>query len=186
MKIFFATISLLFLLCFLSTSQTLAQEVAKTQNGQSNEQILREILSEIKQLRLVIATTNVNQLRFQMTFDQYKAQQSRVDSMNREMESIKNQLTATAGNPLRSNSEEMIRTSEERLQQTTDPRVRQNLERQIQQLKRNFEMQDQREKRMKERQTTLEMQIPVEQVKLDQLNAEMERIKQDINSLLNQ
>lgn len=184
MKIFFATISLLFLLCFLSTFETLAQEAVKTQNGQINEQILTEILSEIKQLRQVIAKTNVNQLRFQITFDQYKSQQIRVDSMNREMESIKNQLNA--GNPSRLNSEEMIKTSEERLQQTTDPRLRQNLERQIQQIKRNLETQEQREKRMKERQTTLEMQIPVEQVKLDQLNAEMERIKQDINSLLNQ
>lgn len=184
MKIFFATISLLFLLCFLSTSETLAQETAKTQNGQINEQILTEILSEIKQLRQVIAKTNVNQLRFQITFDQYKSQQIRVDSMNREMESIKNQLTV--GNPSRLNSEELIKTSEERLLQITDPRLRQNLERQIQQIKRNLETQEQREKRMKERQMTLEMQIPVEQVKLDQLNAEMERIKQDINSLLNQ
>ena len=184
MKIFVVTTSLLFLLCFLSTSETLAQEAAKKQNGQSGEQILTEILSEIKQLRLVIAKTNVNQVRFQITFDQYKAQQSRVDSMNREMESIKNQLTA--GNPLRSNNEELIKTSEERLQQTTDPRLRRNLERQIQQIKRNLATQEQREKRMKERQMTLEMQIPVEQVKLDQLNAEMERIKQDINSLLNQ
>ena len=39
---------------------------------------------------------------------------------------------------------------------------------------------------MKERQENLEMQLPVEQAKLDQLNAELERIKQDINSLLNQ
>ena len=184
MKRFFAIINFLFLLCFLLSSETSAQEVAKTQNGQGNEQILKEILSEIKQLRLVIGKTNVNQLRFQITFDQYKAQQSHVNSMNREIESIKSQLTA--GTQLRPNNEEMSRTFEERLQQTTDPRQRQNLERQIQQIKRNLEMQDQREKRMKERQTTLEMQIPAEQAKLDQLNAEMERIKQDINSLLNQ
>jgi predicted RND superfamily exporter protein len=184
MKRFFAIISFLFLLCFLLSSETSAQEAAKTQNGQSNEQVLKEILSEIKQLRLVIGKTNVNQLRFQITFDQYKAQQVRVDSMKREMESIKNQLTAS--NQFRSNNEEMIRTSEERLQQTIDLRQRQSLERQIQQIKRNFEMQDQREKRMKERQTTLEMQIPVEQVKLDQLTGEMEQIKHDINSLLNQ
>ena len=184
MKIFFATIGFLFLVCFLLSSETSAQAAAKTQNGQSNEQILKDILTEIKQLRLVLAKTNVNQLRFQITFDQFKAQQVRVDSMNREMESIKNQLTAS--NQSRPNNEEMIKTSEERLQQTVDPRQRQTLERQIQQIKRNFEIQDQREKRMKERQTTLEMQIPMEQVKLDQLNVEMERIKQDINSLLNQ
>ncbi len=183
MKTFFATIGFLFLLCVISTAQTPTQEAVKTPNGQS-EQVLREILSEIKQLRLVIANTNVNQLRFQVTFDQYKSQQNRVDSMNREMESIKNQLTG--GNPFRSNSEEMIKTTEERLQQTTDPRLRQNLERQIQSIKRNLEAQDQREKRLKERQTALELQTPVEQAKLDLLNAEVERIKQDINSLLNQ
>jgi hypothetical protein len=183
-KRFLAIISFLFLVCFLSLSETSAQETAKMQNGQSNEQILKEILSEIKQLRLVIGKTNVNQLRFQITFDQYKAQQSRVDSMKREMESIKTQLTAS--NQFRSNNEEMIRTSEERLQQTADPRQRQNLERQIQQIKRNLETQDQRDKRIKERHTTLEMQTPLEQVKLDQLSNEMEQIKQDINSLLNQ
>lgn len=184
MKRFFVIISFLFLVCFLLSSETSAQEVAKTQNGQSNEQILKEILSEIKQLRLVIGKTNVNQLRFQITFDQYKAQQSRVDSMKREMESIKNQLAAS--DQFRSNNAEMIRTSEERLQQTTDPRQRQTLERQIQQIKRNLETQDQRDKRMKERQTTLETQTPLEQGKLDQLTNEMEQIKQDINSLLNQ
>ncbi len=172
------------MLCFLLSSESLAQEAAKTQNGQSSEQILKEILSEMKQLRLVIAKTNVSQLRFQITFDQYKAQQIRVNSINREMESIKNQLTGIT--TIRSKDEEMIKTSEERLQQTTDLQQRQNLERQIQQIKRNLETRNQHEKRFKERQTTLEMQIPGEQVKLDQLNAEIEQIKQDLNSLLNQ
>ena len=184
MKTFLAAISFLFLLCVVSSAQTPTRETVKPSNEQSSEQVLGEILSEIKQLRQVIAKTNLNQLRFQMTFDQYKSQQSRVDSMNREMDSLKNQLTVS--NPFRANSEEMIKTSEERLAQTTDPRQRQNLERQIQSIKRNIETQEQREKRMKDRQTALELQIPVEQAKLDQLNYEMERIKQDINSLLNQ
>jgi chromosome segregation ATPase len=184
MKKKFAIISFLFLVCFISSVQTPAQETAKIRDGQSTEQVLREILAELKQLRFVVAKTNASQLRFQITFDQYKAQQARVDSMTREMESLKNQLTASV--QFRSNNEEMIKTVEERLQQTADPRQRQALERQVQQIKRNLETQDQREKRMKERQTNLEMQVPAEQVKLDQINFEMERIKQDLNSLLNQ
>lgn len=184
MKTFFSTIGILFLLCIISSAQTSAQEATKSQNGQSDELVLREILSELKQLRSTIAKTNVNQVRFQMTFDQYKSQQSRVDSMNREIESIKNQLAVT--NPFRSNSEQMMKATEEQLLQTTDPRLRQNLERQLQSIKRNLETQDQRDKRQKERQNTLEMQIPVEQAKLEQLNLEIERVKQDISSLLNQ
>ena len=184
MKSFLATISLLFLFCIISFSQTPAQEATKSQNGQSNEQVLREILSEIKQLRSVIAKTNVNQIRFQTTFEQFKSQQNRVDSMNREIELIKNQISSSSS--FRTNSDEMIKSTEERMQQTTDPRLRQNLERQIQSVKRNLDAQDQREKRLKERQTTLEMQIPIEQSKLFQLNSELESIKQDINSLLNE
>lgn len=180
MKTFFAAIGFLFLLCVISPVQASAQEPP---NGQNDAQLLREILAELKQLRSTIARTNVNQIRFQATFDQYKSQQNRVDSMNRELDSIKTQLTV---NPYRANSEDMIKATEERMEQTTDPRMRQNFERQIQSIKRNLEAQDQREKRTKERQTTLEMQIPIEQSKLDQLNVELESIKQDINSLLNQ
>lgn len=184
MKTFFAAVSFLFLLCVVSSSRISAQEASAAPNKQSDQQLLREIVAELKQLRSTIARTNVNQVRFQMTFEQYKSQQSRVDFMNREIDSIKNQLAVT--NPFRSNSEQMIKATEEQLLQTTDQRLRQNLERQIQSIKRNVETQDQRDKRQKERQNTLEMQIPVEQAKLEQLNLEMERIKQDINSLLNQ
>ena len=181
MKTFFGVILFLFV---LTTSQTLAQETNRPGSQPADQQVLREILLELKQLRSVIARTNVNQLRFQTTFDQYKIQQSRVDMMNRELDSVKNQLNAP--NPLRGMSEDQVKTLEERLLQTTDPRQRQNLERQIQTIKRNLEAQDQREKRLKDRQTTLESQIPYEQSKLEQLNSELERIKQDINSLLNQ
>lgn len=184
MKKNFAITSFLFLVCLLLSVQTPAQETAGAQDKPSSEQVLREILAEIKQLRLVVAKTNASQVRFQITFDQHKAQQARVDSMTREMESLKNQLTTSV--QFRANNEEMIKTVEDRLQQAADPRQRQTLERQVQQIKRNLETQDQREKRMKERQTNLEMQMPAEQIKLDQLNFEMERIKQDLNSLLNQ
>lgn len=184
MKTFFAAVGFLFLLCVISVSRTAAQQATVAPNGQGDQQLLREIVAELKQLRSIIARTNVNQVRFQMAFEQYKSQQSRVDSMNRELEFMKNQMTFN--NPNRQNSEEMIKANEERLLQTTDPRQRQGLERQIQSMKRNVEAQEQRDKRQKERQNTLEMQIPVEQAKLEQLSAEMERIKQDINALLNQ
>ncbi len=184
MKVFFATVSLLFLLCVVSTLPVTAQETPKTPNGQSNEQLLKEILAELKTLRSTLAKTNLNQLRFQTTFEQYKSQQNRVDSMSREIDSLKSQLIAAS--PFRANGEEVVKASEERLQEATDPRMRQTFERQIQSAKRNLEAQDQREKKMKERQSNLEIQLPVEQAKLDQLSFEVERIKQDINALLNQ
>lgn len=184
MKTFFAAVGFLFLLCVVSSSRALAQQANVLPNGQSDQQLLKEIVSELKQLRSIIARTNVNQVRFQMAFEQYKSQQNRVDSMNRELDSLKNLLILN--NPNRATSEEMLKNSEERLSETTDPRQRQSMERQIQMFKRNIEAMDQRDKRTKERQTTLEMQVPVEQSKLEQLNLEMERIKQDINSLLNQ
>jgi predicted nucleic acid-binding Zn-ribbon protein len=180
MKKIFTAISFVFLSLVILTAPAAAQpETSKT-----DQQILREILAELKQLRSTLARTTVNQLRFQTAFDQYKVQQTRVDSLSRELDSIKNQLNVM--NPVRALNEEQIKRSEEMLSQTTDPRQRQNLERQVQSARRNLEMQDQRDKRMKERQYTLEMQIPGEQAKLEQLNYELERIKQDINSLLNQ
>lgn len=182
MKRFFATAGFIFLWCAAVSAQTPVQEASKTPSN--DQQIFREILAELKQLRTTMAKMNVNQLRFQVVFDQYKLQQNRVDSMTRELEAVRNQVISN--NPFRQNSEEMIKVSEERLLQTTDPRQRQNLERQIQQVKRNLESQDQRDKRTKERLTTLEMQLPVEQAKLEQVNIELERIKQDINSMLNQ
>jgi predicted nucleic acid-binding Zn-ribbon protein len=169
---------------FLSLVILILPAAAQPEAAKTDQQILREILAELKQLRSTLARTTVNQLRFQTAFDQYKVQQTRVDSLSRELDSIKNQLNAM--NPVRALNEEQIKRSEEMMAQTTDPRQRQNLERQIQSARRNIEMQEQRDKRMKERQYALEMQIPGEQAKLDQLNFELERIKQDINSLLNQ
>lgn len=182
MKKNFATVSFLFLFCVISAFPAMAQTV--TPSSPDDTRLLNEILKELKQLRLTLAKTNVNQLRFQTVFEQYKSQQSRVDSMNRELEFTKNQMVTT--NPMRENFEEMIKSSEERLLQTTDQRQRQGLERQIQSMRRNIETQELRDKRTKERQTTLEMQIPVEQAKLEQINLELDRIKQDINTLLNQ
>lgn len=170
-----------FFYSFAASFQTSAQEAGQTSNSQVNEQVLREILAEIKQLRTTLARTGVNQIRFQTTFEQYKAQQSRVDMMNRELDSLKTQV---ANDRFRANTEDFVKQNEERLAQTTDPRQRQNLERQIQASKRNLEVQEERLKRLKDRQTDLEMKVPMEQAKLDQLNMELERIKQDINALL--
>lgn len=179
MKKFFAAFGLSFLLTVVAFSQAPTQE---SKSSQSDAQILREILAELKQLRSVMAKTSVNQARFQAAFEQYKTQQSLVTSLGREMDSIKSQLPTFA--TFRATNDDYIKAAEERLNQVTDPRQRQTIERQIQTSKRNIEMQDQREKRMKERQTALEMQIPMEQGKLDQLNAEIERIKQEMNALL--
>ena len=68
MKIFFATASLLLLLCAVSSLS--AQETPKPSNGAGDEQVLKEILAEIKSLRSIIAKTNLNQLHFQPTFEQ--------------------------------------------------------------------------------------------------------------------
>lgn len=184
MKKSLATISFLFLTCIVFASQTAAQSSTAV-NGLSpiEQQLLKEVITELKQLRSIIAKTNVNQVRFQMAFELHKAQQNRVDSMNRELEFMKNQMIVS---PMRQDMAEMIKSSEERLLETTDPRQRQNLERQIQSMKRNVEVQERREKSQKERQITLELQIPVEQAKLEQLNYEIERVKQDINAMLNQ
>ena len=185
MKTFLATVGFLFLLGIVSASTATAQQqTANTASVSANDQqLLREIVAELKQLRSTIVRTNVNQARFQMAFEQHKSQQNRVDSMSRELEFMKNQMNV---NPMRQDMAEMIKTSEERLLEMTDPRQRQNMERQIQSMKRNVEMQERREKSQKERQITLELQIPTEQAKLEQLNFEIERIKQEINALLNQ
>lgn len=183
MKKIYTAIGFLFLFSFAAIYQMAAQETVQMPNAQVNERILKEILSEVKQLRSTLVKTGVNQMRFQTTFEQYKSQQIRVDSMKRELDTVKNQLSATQ---FRANTEDIIKQTEERLNQTTDPRQRQNMERQLQSYKRSVEMQEQRDKRSKERQTDLEMQIPLEQAKLDNLNFEIERIKQDINQLLSQ
>ena len=182
-KIFLGTMVLLLLFGAVSFAQTLAQEAARLNPPPVNEQLLTAILSELKQMRSTLAKTTVNQMRFQIVFDQYKVQQNRVDSQTRELDSLKTQL---ATSPFRGNMDALVKQTEDRLAQTTDPRQRENMERQLQSIKRNVEVQNQREKILKERQTALEYQVPAERAKLDQLNAELEGIKADINSMLNQ
>jgi chromosome segregation ATPase len=186
MKKHFLLINFLFVLYVgLLTSQTFAQEAVKTPIGQSEQTTLKEILLELKQLRSTISKTNINMLRFQMTFEQLKAQQNRVESLTRQIEAIK-ELNANINPESDNRALEYIKTIEERLKQETDPNRRANLEAQLSRFKASVNTANIRQQRLKDRESTLINQLPFEQVKLDDLNNQMESIKRDVNSLLNQ
>src|SRR2546425_683989 len=79
----------LFMFCFVSPIKAQAQ----TKPAESaQDQTLKQLLTEVRELRLAVQRATVSNTRFQMLIERMRVQQTHVDALSRQLESLHSQV----------------------------------------------------------------------------------------------
>src|SRR5215470_12241390 len=77
--------------CCVSPPRSLAQTWNSAPQD-DHEQTLRQLLTEVRELRLVLQRAAFSSTRFQMLLERLRVEQTHVDSLRRDLESVRSQL----------------------------------------------------------------------------------------------
>jgi predicted nucleic acid-binding Zn-ribbon protein len=172
------------LLCFVGflclwPTNVSAQSEKPAQSAQPDrDQTLRQLLTEVHELRLAVQRATVNSTRFQMLIERVRVQQAHVDSLNRELENIHSQIAEIkAAKP---QMEQQIKDGEDQLDRTPDPNTHADLESRIKIVKANLARLNQEDERVRSRETALDTELQAAQGKLNELNGELDSLMVDL------
>src|SRR5437879_2638558 len=152
-------------LCFISPSTTLAQsnKPAEPTLG-DRDQTLKQLLTEVRELRLAVQRATVSNTRFQMLIERVRVQQAHVDALSRQLENIHSQVAEMkAAKP---QMEQQIKDAEDLLDRTPDPNAHADLESRIKGGKANLVRLAHEDERLRNRETSLDTELQAAQAKL--------------------
>lgn len=175
-------------ICFCwpnAAGQTANRSIAtlNTETKTEDEELVRTLVEEVRQLRLTLQRTTVGAYRFQLAFERLRLQQGRVDSLTRQMESLHLQLDSTKF--ARTQFEARAKDTQEQLDHEQDAKRRAVLEQQLKEYKRILGTQTQQEQRQRDREIVLTGQLQAEQLKLSDLNNQLDNLERELMSLSN-
>src|SRR3984893_12354981 len=116
-------------LCLLPINVS-AQSEKPTESAQPDrDQTLRQLLTEVHELRLAVQRATVNNTRFQMLIERVRVQQAHVDALSRQLENVHSQVAEIkAAKP---QMEQQIKDAEDLLDRTPDPNAHAELDSRI-------------------------------------------------------
>jgi chromosome segregation ATPase len=159
-------------LCLLPTNVS-AQSEKPAESAQSDrDQTFRQLLAEVRELRLAVQRLTVTNMRFQMLTERVKTQQAHVDALSGQLEdvhlTVANNLYAKAG------MEQQKKDDEDRLDGTTELSAHTELESRIKAVKSNLARHAQEEERLRNHRAALETELQSAQAKLNELNSRLD------------
>lgn len=162
---------------FISPMRACAQ--TKTAAAPADQdQTLQKLLNEVHELRLAVQRATANNTRFQMLIERTRLQQARVDSLSRQLENIHAQAAdMKAAKP---QLEQQIKDAEEQLDRTPEPNAHADLESRIKAAKANLSRMTQEEERLRNREAALDGQLQTEQLKLNELNSQLDALMNEL------
>jgi len=166
------TLCLLSLVC-LTTDGVFAQ--TSTQSAASradSDQVLKDILNEVRQLRADLQRLNVNAHRTQALLDRIKVQQEQVVRLNREVGNVRDELIGIRNRQTRTKD-----TLEMLEKQKSAGLVR---EEEVKAVAAELEELKQREQVLTEREPQLSAELDSTRATLMQLNARLDELEQEI------
>lgn len=169
------------LLCFLALSSVTAfAQAPKTNEAatQKDEQTLRSLLDEVRQLRVALQRANLNAYRAQITVERLRIQQDRVDRLARELEGVRREISEQGGWLAR--LPERLKDLENQLNVETNPTRRAQIETEYKDHKFSLEQTTKRAEQRREREAELGKQLQAEQLKLNELNDRLETLDREI------
>jgi len=113
-------------LFFVAPAGTQAQSNKPPESVQGDrDQTLKQLLTEVRELRLAIQRVTVSNTRFQMLIERVRVQQAHVDALSRQLENIHSQVAEMkAAKP---QIEQQIKDAEDLLDRTSDPNAHADL-----------------------------------------------------------
>ncbi len=164
-------------------STVLAQSPAPTASP-SDAQLLRALLDEVRQLRLIVQKTGLQQHRLQILLEQIAQQKTRVENLQQELEQVRTQIRADSD---LNRFDEDLKEFETAYQETTDPTTRAQMQQAYGALKRSVERQRKQAQeelqRLAEQERRWQQQLFQEQAKLTDLEQQLQALTNDLAQL---
>ena len=170
---------LLTIFCFIFVATSRAQTAKPTEPAQPGDgQLLRALLDEVRQLRLAIERSNLGTFRVQVAIERMRSQQGRVDSVARDLENLRLQLSSMKMS--RAQSESRLKDLEDQMTDETETARKAQLERQYKEAKRSIDAQVKWEEQTRERETQLSVRLQEEQGKLSEINNRLDTFEREL------
>jgi hypothetical protein len=148
--------------------------------AKDEELLLRTLVDEVRQLRLALQRTSLGAYRFQFVFERQRLQQGRVDSATREVQTLRLQIDNAKF--ARTQFVERAKETQEQLEQEQDQKRRTMLEQQLKEFKVILSTQAQQDERQRDREQVLTAQLQVDQLKLDDLNNQLDNLERELTT----
>ena len=167
-------ILLLCLSCFLFRGEARAQSLKQN----SDEQITKALLEEVRLLRQTLQRLNLNAYRSQIIVERIRAQNDRVARLSRSLEDTRDELADVQ--VMTNQFSERAKAIEKQLQEESDEKRRAPIESEYREMKYLLDINRQKEQRLRERETRLSEQVRVEQAKLDDFEGRLDALEREI------
>jgi chromosome segregation ATPase len=177
-RLTFASALGLLTLCFAASSRTVAQTNKPESAKGDNDQALKQLLTEVRELRLAVQRATVSNTRFQMLIERVRVQQAHVDALSRQLENLHSQVAEMkAAKP---QMEQQIKDAEDLLDRTPDLNAHADLESRIKGGKANLARLTQEGERLSNRETALDTELQASQAKLNELNSQLDSLMSEL------
>ena len=163
-------------LCLLFVSTVAAQ----TEKPADEDQTLRTLLSEVRQLRKTMQTTGLNAYRGQIILERIRLVHEQVERMAEKLESAREDLEKIERTIPR--QEEEAKVLETLLQQETDVAKRAKLEFEIKETKQQAERYKVLLSRAREREQQMATELRANQARLSELQSRLDMLEREIEN----
>lgn len=143
-------------------------------------QTLRALLDEVRQLRLALQRTSSTATRVTLAFERMRLQRGRLDTLLREVESVRAQLLSVRD--ALAQAADRTKELEELTGQTSEASMRARFERQLTMSKQVLTAHTRREEQLRERDTQLTAQIQIEQARFGELEDHLTNLERELSA----
>lgn len=169
-----AMLAIFMLACLSDVSVLRAQERKIEPVKEDDKPVLKALLEEVRQLRLALQRSNALSHRLQITVERLRLQQARVDSLTRSLDNVRVRVADLKS--ARPQIEEQIKYAEEVVGRATEQNRRDEIQQHVKEMKARSASWSREEEQLREREMALNLELQIEQNKLNQLNGELENL----------
>jgi chromosome segregation ATPase len=167
--------------CCVSTTSAQAQSNKPAESTQGDrDQTLKQLLTEVRELRLTVQRATVSSTRFQMLIERVRVQQAHVDALSRQLENIHSQVADMKG--AKPQMEQQIKDAEDLLDRTPDPNAHADLESRIKVGKASVARFTQEDERLRNRETAVDTELQTAQAKLNELDSQLDLLMSELKA----
>jgi len=175
LRAFAVALALVVSYCFSVSAPAFAQSRnPATTPQEDHDQMLKQLLTEVHELRLVVQRAAVNNTRFQMLIERVRVEQAHVDSLGRELERVRAQIREM--HAFKPSLEQQIKDAEDRLDRATDLNTHADLESRIKVMKADLARYPEEEEKLRSLERTRDGEFQASQARLNELNNQLDQL----------
>lgn len=164
----------------IGVSGSLAQTRNSTTTPPDPDQTLKQLLTEVHELRMALQRASFSSGRFQMLIERLRVEQAHADSLARDLEGSRSQLSELQA--LKPRIEQQIKDAEDSLDRVIDPNSHADLESRIKNMKAERARFGPEEERLHTRETNLENDLQSSQARISELNSQLDALMNELKS----